>query len=823
MSTQDLDPSPVGPVDVEQAEAALVERYPRLVRIAYLVLPPTLGRNRRVLTAHALVQRSLPRRRVPGPAVPGPRRPEDAVDPGYAYVRGEVLRQALIAGLPLRRRALPRRAQFPPLLPQVWGLRVFPRVGGADELALDQRLSALSGPGRAAYVLRGLERQGDPEVLRVLAAAGVTDPAAALAEADAVDAAEDDPLAERAGLPDGAPAPGAEGQAAGDGDGDPAEGKGDAGPAEGKHTRRPGDGARQTGGAGRAARVGEQGGPGRTGAPGGAGGPGGAGAPGGAGRLGHLAGAWNGEGDAYGGGSGGGWPGGLGTGEAGQGRGAGDGGAGGGSGSGGLGSGGVGGGGVSGDGLGSGGGSGGAGVVRRARGRVSGAALLESAEFDPCSLQARPTDLLRRRQHGRAALVAVAALVVCGTLLGLPGDGWGRNGAAAPSYARNPAAEAALDPGAVKRVPPTAWPGSTRQDFSVWPARGGLTGDRALLRRALAVWARPGLTVRSSATPGTPVGPPMGPPQLLFAGLVDGARVVLFHDGLRAVRYAEPAAGTAGGAGGAALDFARTDAADAVGSAALVVSRASGNVRYLTAPWVRETAVRDLLAPAKEPWPLARDAHGVTESVPSPAQATECERWNSLQVRDGSGTRLLSDLGELAPARLLWGPPDAPVDVTGKEAREAWARTACQLPAVRAHGVRSVNAWRFARQPLPERAGQGSWVCTRAETWRGTGSRVLAQFLVPSPKAPAVLAARSEGSPACGVRDPRVLAGVLWQAPSGGWYVLAAGSPDVVSLETSGGVKGRADGQVLAVRAKAGAQADLDGTLRDGSRLAALR
>ncbi len=353
----------------------------------------------------------------------------------------------------------------------------------------------------------------------------------------------------------------------------------------------------------------------------------------------------------------------------------------------------------------------------------------------------------------------------------------------------------------------------------MWPARGGLAGDRALLRRALAVWARPGLSVESSATPGTPVGPPMGPPQLLFAGVVDGARVVLFHDGLRAVRYAEPVTGTAA----AALDFARTDGADAVGSAALVVSRASGNVRYLTAPWVRETAVRDLLAPAKEPWPLARDAEGVTEPVPSPAQAKECERWNSLQVREGSGTRLLTDLGELAPARLLWGPPDAPADVTAKEAREAWARTACQLSAVRAHGVRTVNAWRFASQPLPEGAGRGTWVCTRAETWRGTGDRVLAQFLVPSPKAPAALAARSEGSPACGVRDPRVLAGVLWQAPSGGWYVLAAGSPDVTSLETSGGVKGRADGPVLAVKAKAGARADLDGTLRDGTRMAALR
>ncbi|MGW2305305.1 hypothetical protein [Streptomyces sp. NPDC001809] len=706
MSTKDLVPSPVGPVDVEQAEAALVERYPRLVRIAYLVLPPSLGRNRRVLTAHALVQRSLPRRRVAGPVVPGPRPAEDAVDPGYAYVRGEVLRQALVAGLPLRRLALPRRAQFPPLLPHVWGLRLFPRVGGADELALDQRLSRLSGPGRAAYVLRGLERQGDAEVLRVLAGAGVADPGGALAEADAVDDREDGP--------GGAVAP----EAPGGGDGRDGGAGGTGGPAG------DGDGSGPDGPASAPAPAPARGGD-----------------------------------------------------------------------------------------------SGGGSESRPAAGRRSGVALLESDEFDPCALQARPTDLLRRRQHARAGVVAVAALLVCGALLGLPGDGWGRNGAAAPSYARNPAAEAALDPARLQRVDPAVWPGSTRQDFSVWPARGALVGDRALLRRALAVWARPGAAVRSSATPGTPVGPPMGPPQLLFAGVVDGARVVLLHDGLRAVRYAEPVAGTAG----AALDFARTDGADGVGSAALVLSRAAGNVRYLTAPWVVETAARDLLAPGEEARPLGRDAGGVTEPMTSPVSARDCTRWNTLQVRDGSGLRLLADLGELAPARLLWGPPGAPADATGPEARAAWARTACQLTAVRAHGVRSVSAWRFARQPLPEGAGLGTWVCTRAETWRGTGSRVLAQFLVPSPAVPAALAARSEGSPACGVRDPRVLAGVLWQAPAGGWYVLAAGSPDFTALETSGGVKGRSDGPLLAVRAAAGARADLGGTLRDGTRTRALR
>ncbi|MFD4143944.1 hypothetical protein ACFWSO_34170, partial [Streptomyces sp. NPDC058572] len=75
-------PAP-GPVEVEQAEAALIEHYPRLVRIAYLVLPPSLGRNRRVLTAHAIAQRSLPRgRAAAGPAAhPPPRGPPRAAPP----------------------------------------------------------------------------------------------------------------------------------------------------------------------------------------------------------------------------------------------------------------------------------------------------------------------------------------------------------------------------------------------------------------------------------------------------------------------------------------------------------------------------------------------------------------------------------------------------------------------------------------------------------------------------------------------------------------------------------------------------------------------
>ncbi|MFJ4538180.1 hypothetical protein ACIP39_19765 [Streptomyces tibetensis] len=640
MQSQDVaqrpaPPSPAGPVvDVEQAEAALVEHYPRLVRLAYLVLPPGLGRSRRVLTAHALAQRALPRNRTPAPVIPAQSTGRDG-DPGYALVRLQVLRTALEAGLPLKAKAWPKRAQLPPLLPHVWGLKLFPRSGGADELALDQRLSTLSGPARAAYALRGLERLTDDGVCKVLAAAGVADPEGAVLEAGGI-------------------------------------------PAQ------------------------------------------------------------------YG--------------------------------------------------------------------------LLDSPEFDPCSLQARPTDLMRRRQHLKAALAAGAALLVCGALLGLPGEGWGPEGAAAPPYAQNPAAQAALDPAKLTRVPPTAWRSSARTDFSVWPARGDRTGDKALLRRALAVWARPGETVQVSATPGTLSGGPAGPPQLLYAGTVDSARVVILYDGLRIVRYAEPKDGTRG----AALDFARVDGAGRAGAGAVVLGRSDGNVRYLTAPWVRKAGERDLMKPGSGAMNLTLTG-GVAAPLASPAlRSGPCTSWNVLQVTDGGRTRLLTDLGELVPARLTAGRPGSPGEVSGAAALHTWRPFACSLGTMRSAGVRSVNAWAYNEQPLPDASGSAAWVCTRAETWRGGGARVLAQFHTPG-GAYGAAAAQAENVPACGASDPHVLAGVLWKSKAGDWYLLAAGSRKTASIRATGAVNGEARSSLLTVPAEQGAQAQLKGTLKDGRSLRGLR
>ena len=133
-----------------------------------------------------------------------------------------------------------------------------------------------------------------------------------------------------------------------------------------------------------------------------------------------------------------------------------------------------------------------------------------------------------------------------------------------------------------------------------------------------------------------------------------------------------------------------------------------------------------------------------------------------------------------------------------------------------------MNAWQYARQPLPDASGTANWLCTRADTWRGGGTRVLAQFHAPGQPYGAV-AAKAENVAACGAKDSHVLAGVLWKSGTGDWYLLAAGSKDTESIRATGGVDGSAEGNLLAVRAEQGAQAGLKGTLADGRSIGGLR
>lgn len=659
--TQRSATAPGEPLAVKQAEAALVEHYPRLVRLAYVVLPPSLGRHRRVLAAHGAVQRALPVTRtaparmaqVPAQSRRSPEagQAEAPANAPYASMRLRVLRTALA----YERRPrwwpgrLPAPAALRPALPVVWGLRLFPRAGGVDELALDRALSEVPGAVRAAFALQLLDGLPETAVRGLLAEAGVEDPAGAVRRAA------------RLGRPD----PGA-------------------------------------------ARI-----------------------------------------------------------------------------------------------------------------------LLRSGEFDPCTVQTRPSDLLRRRHRVRAAALAAALCVVAGTLA-----------VAAEKEVRDEAPGAgvtvpALDPAALLRTAAEQWADTSRIDFTAWPVRGDRRGDGELLGRALRAWSEPSGNVQVSTTPGTVGVPPAQPPRLLFAGEVDGAAVVLFHDGgVRVVRYAEPLAG----GGGAALDFARTDDADVTTGAAVVVSRTGEKARFLLAPWISETSTRDLLAPDTPGRPLEVGPDGITAPVERPAAGGGCDAWPVLQLRSSeriveNHAFLVTDLGDLAPAHLTYTPKPGrgaparqPREATGPEALLAWARTACSLRALSGSGVRAVNNWAFAEQRLPEGGASAEWLCTRADTWRGPG-RVLVQFLQPaaSPTAPAAVVADRNDTALCSRFGQHILAGTHWKAESGRWYVLAAGSRAVNRIEATGQVRGTAGGPTLAVRAPRDASVQLTARLREGGTLAAVR
>ncbi|MFD3540672.1 hypothetical protein ACFWUQ_14360 [Streptomyces sp. NPDC058662] len=164
---------------VERAEAVLVEKYPQLVRLAYLTLPDTLGRHARVLLAHRAVQRALPRAAATGAAAgAGP----DGPGGPLAEVRVRVLRAALApAG---RIRASLGRIGRPPVPPFVWGLRLWPPAGGIDEA--DRVLAGTPGPVRASFALHRLDGVPEEAVVRLLRAAGAGDPADAVRAALAV-------------------------------------------------------------------------------------------------------------------------------------------------------------------------------------------------------------------------------------------------------------------------------------------------------------------------------------------------------------------------------------------------------------------------------------------------------------------------------------------------------------------------------------------------------------------------------------------------------------------------------------------------------------
>nr|WP_176985386.1 MULTISPECIES: hypothetical protein [unclassified Streptomyces] len=633
----------VSPRGLLHAEQRLAERYADLVRLAYLVLPPALGRHRRVLLAHALVQRTL---HAAAPGVPAPRAARDDAPPMFRSPYVPVLREVLAVSRrpPVWPGRVPPPGMLLPRLPVVWGLRLSPRAGGADELALSRALSELSATARAAFILLRVERLTEAETRGVLEAAGCGGVEAELRAALDLDAVLDS----------------------------------------------------------------------------------------------------------------------------------------------------------------------------------SAAGILTSEEFDPCTVRARPSDLLRRRR--RVHLAGIAVLVALITVVTLVvSDGVPTVPAGAGAHRASRPAPAVDD---VVRVASGAWAATSRVDFTAWPARGRRVKDRALLRRALTAWAGDADATRISRSAGTAAGPPLDAPHLLYAGPVGGSTVVLLYDGQRLARYREAALGAA-----RSLVLARVDDADVTTAAAVALDASGETVRYLLAPWVAESRTRDLMRPDTPARPLAVDGDGLTAPVPGFGAGLGCGSRTVLQLRSSSRIAehhafLLAGLGELTAVHLTYtplpghgAPARQPREATGPAALLAWARTGCPVGPPRGSGVKAVNAWDFAEQDLPDGAGHGVWTCARADTWRGPGEVTVAlRTGGAGAGGQARIVARARATGACGRFGQHVVVHTNWRSPKGAWYVLAAGSRAVKGLIVTGDVTAGADGATLAVRAPARARTTVRARLAAGLR-----
>ncbi|WP_018657945.1 hypothetical protein [Actinomadura flavalba] len=355
-----------------------------------------------------------------------------------------------------------------------------------------------------------------------------------------------------------------------------------------------------------------------------------------------------------------------------------------------------------------------------------------------------------------AALVVLAGLAVATG--GLGGDG-----------ARTAFGDTRLERPAT--VAAGTWRRTTRLDLHAWNPRGAGTGDAELTGAAVRAWR---------ADPG---GPPAERPSLLYAGELDGRRIVLLHDGRRVARRT-----------GARLET--FPAGRTLPGGASPLELAPG--RYLVPPWVTGVRTAELAGTAR--WRTVPVRGGVT--APIPAAGGRCWRGPVLQLRQPEIAHgrpyTMTDLGALTSANLLYQPPPpAPVRRLGPhqidgepEARPEgfalWARLGCTAAApttLRERAdVESATAFEFWAGRLPDGGGTGRWVCVRYAFTDG-GSAVRAVLL--DARGGTVTGARS-GTWDCSRLARDVASGAWWRSPQGRWHYLAAGSRRVTVLAARG-------------------------------------
>ncbi|MFI6503223.1 hypothetical protein [Nonomuraea typhae] len=237
------------------------------------------------------------------------------------------------------------------------------------------------------------------------------------------------------------------------------------------------------------------------------------------------------------------------------------------------------------------------GILAGARVRDPAGALAEARTLaNDVTLSLDPTVArLYARPVRRLRLALALVLAACAAAAAWPRPDLARPAGAAPSEL---AELAELE---ITRAAPDAWRAGAGPTLASWPPRGSRTDDTQLVRRAATAWGG-------------------GPVQLIFAGRVDDATVVLLRRHDQVARFT-----VAGGR----EDLRVTPAA---GAGPLKLT----GTRYLAPPWTREMWAAPLSGRAPR-WRVLRLTGGVSEPVAAGTRGT-CRQGPVLRLRAAADT-----------------------------------------------------------------------------------------------------------------------------------------------------------------------------------------
>ncbi|HEY8533744.1 MAG TPA: hypothetical protein VIL44_07730 [Micromonospora sp.] len=448
-------------------------------------------------------------------------------------------------------------------------------------------------------------------------------------------------------------------------------------------------------------------------------------------------------------------------------------------------------------------------------------ALLTEEPTDPtlARLRAPRPDALRLWRVARWGSAAVAASLAA-TVAAVP---WLDPAGAEPaSEAIGAWVTPEPTPVTVRRVSARAWRTTSEPSLASWPTRGSLANDEQLIDQAVTAWqdvarqaptptpAAPStLTTASrqlttlasgnglavSVSGGATPQPPVGSPQLLYAGDIDGISVAVLADPTRIATYT-----VAGHKRALVIAPAPTHGVDR--ASVLRLSLTPNQARYLVAPWVNRVDVRT--ADGRS-WRSLTVSGGITAPV-SVSTSEDCwagpllRIWSS-EVDDGSPF-VLADLGGTALVDLRYVPPSltaatAATRAPGSAELATLSRLRCAIGELRDSAPESVTAWEVWSGGLPVGLGPSQVVCLRAELPDGR-SHVAAVLTRIGGGTGSTVAAATD-SPLCSRRTPAVVIAWWWRSTTDSWYHIAVGSTGVGTVEVSvDGVTHRGAGFLVA-------------------------